>query len=190
MVSGKPRFAILLAALFASTLALAAGAQQGGTFLAPAYDEVVAAARSLGETPPSPLAFRLVLRFAAPGTFDGSGTDLDLMREADLELRFGLSPQEAGLRIRRMSAALLDHGARGGAMNRLLLEERRRMNLPASFGGPERGAGRIGAGIAASLFGAASSQAAGIGQAASGGVSGGGQGSGGAHSLAGDGLAQ
>ena len=153
---------VLLVAAMVTVWADASGAQApsaGPTTSGapPSYEEIVAMARREGQAAPSLFAYRLVLRFSPK---DASGTQAeiyDLVKEADLAIRFGSSPQEAGLRIRQMAALATRHDPLAEGMARLMREEDRRSRSPGSgFGGPERGAGFISPGLGRLSWGSAS----------------------------------
>jgi len=113
---------------------------------APSYADIVRESEEAGRPAPSPLAYRLVLRYASPAVLESPGLFEKLLGEADRALRFGASAQETGLRLRR-EAQLATRSRQGPlteGMMRLLREEERRSFLYGSpFGGPERGAGRL-----------------------------------------------
>ena len=159
----------------------------------PSYDEIVAMARGAKEATPGILAYRLVLRFSSAKDLEIPDEAYRLVKEADLALRFGGSPQEAGLQIRRMTAVSTRRGPVAIGMVRLMREEGLRSRLPgAAFGGPERAAGSLGpglgrlswstgsgaAGAAAAAGGAAGAAGAGAAPGAAGGAPTGGPGSG------------
>lgn len=163
-------------------------AESRGSVPAPGYDELTATARERGETAPGPLAYRLVLRFAAPEALTLPGEFYRLARSAESALRFGNSAQDVGLRLRRMSALALASGPASRSLELMLRHEGREGNYPrAAFGGAERGAGNLGPGLGAPSWGLAGGSNAGIGTQA--GTSPG-NGSGTAHGPAGGGTGQ
>ncbi|MDA8409812.1 MAG: hypothetical protein M0001_05400 [Treponema sp.] len=113
----------------------------------PTYDEIVSMARAAKEAAPSLLSYRLVLRFSPASALGPEGEAYRLIKMADLSLRFGISPQETGMLVRRQASITTRGGAIAG-MARFLREEEARSRLPdAAFGGPERAAGIIGPGL-------------------------------------------
>ena len=115
---------------------------------APSYEDLASLARAAGVAPPSPLAYRLVLHFSPASVSANPAEAFRLAREADLGLRFGTSPQEVGMRIRLRAAIATQSGPMAEGMTRLLREQALRAGYPGSgFGGPERGAGRLGPGL-------------------------------------------
>ncbi len=114
----------------------------------PPYEEIVAMAQKAGEATPSLFAYRLVLRYSAQEALGDQEEAYRLVSEVDVAIRFGTSPQEAGLMVRRMSIVAAKRGMVAEGMARLMREESMRARFPGKgFGGPERGAGLIGPGL-------------------------------------------
>jgi len=132
---------LALIASWAATAAFAADAP-------PPYEEIVAMAQKAGEATPSQFAYRLVLRYSSKDALANQDETYSLVSEADMAIRFGTSPQEAGLMVRRISIIAERQGMVAEGMARLMHEESMRARFPGNgFGGPERGAGFIGPGL-------------------------------------------
>ena len=117
------------------------------TGAAPSYETVLAESSAAGRAPPSPIAYRLVLRYCDPSVLEAPGLFEELVGSADRALRFGATLQETGLRVRReirLATRNRQDPLAEGMMRLLHEEERRALFTGSPFAGPERGAGRLG----------------------------------------------